>query len=644
VILSQLRQALLGRDLDVTSPRVLSRVTVGVLAAWIAMGGDLLGSCVYGADVLGRAGGEGRFVLFLSTVATLATLALLAFAYIRMIAQFPSGGGGYTAAKETIDERAAIVSGVALVVDAALNIAVSVVTCVRAAADAIGAERVPVPAISVALIVGLTLVNLRGVKESVTVLAPIVLLFVVSHLVVLGVGIVHRGDALPGVVAAVPSELRHSVAEHGAGGTLWKVLLAYALGGAIYPGLESVSNGVPVLREPKVRNARRTMILVAGVPAAVLAAIFVNYLLCDVRPEGTKTMNAVLFDRLAGDLGVSGSAARVALTTVPLLAEAVLLLMAAQTGFVFGPRILGVLATDRLVPRRLARFNGRLAPAPAILLISTIAILVTLASRAALEPLVIAFVISVFVTFSISQWAMLRHALGRRRAGAPAWRLDALVHATALVVCALILVATTLSRWRPSLVSYLLIGAATLFSLRIRRRYRAMAEAVGQLNETVVPAPPRETPVGIVVLFSQRSELPRVALKWLLAMPIELSEVVVAGVSLLNAEAAEGQEQLTAVEAERRRQLEALTAEAKAVGVRVTVTLRRGANVVETAAELVHELVARSRRPHLVIGFRAAAETAAIDAILREDDAVALQTRLSRDNIAMLVCSIPLDA
>jgi hypothetical protein len=127
-------------------------------------------------------------------------------------------------------------------------------------------------------------------------------------------------------------------------------------------------------------------------------------------------------------------------------------------------------------------------------------------------------------------------------------------------------------------------------------------------------------------------------------MPIELSEVVVAGVSLLNAEAAEGQEQLTAVEAERRRQLEALTAEAKAVGVRVTVTLRRGANVVETAAELVHELVARSRRPHLVIGFRAAAETAAIDAILREDDAVALQTRLSRDNIAMLVCSIPLDA
>src|SRR5436853_560671 len=104
MMFADFRQALFGKDVDVRDTRVLNRITVGVLGAWIAMGGDLLGSCVYGPDVLGRASRSARFVLLISTAATLGTLALLAFAYTRMIAQFPSGGGGYTAAKRTVDE------------------------------------------------------------------------------------------------------------------------------------------------------------------------------------------------------------------------------------------------------------------------------------------------------------------------------------------------------------------------------------------------------------------------------------------------------------------------------------------------------------------------------------------------------------
>src|SRR4051812_27710471 len=109
--LQQLRQSILGSDRDVYDPRVFERITVGVLAAWIAMGGDLLGSCVYGPDVLARSSTGNRSVLVLAGVATLLTLATLAYAYTRMVAHFPHGGGGYTAAKHVLSERPALVSG-----------------------------------------------------------------------------------------------------------------------------------------------------------------------------------------------------------------------------------------------------------------------------------------------------------------------------------------------------------------------------------------------------------------------------------------------------------------------------------------------------------------------------------------------------
>jgi amino acid transporter len=650
---ADIRQTLFGRDIDVRDARVLARITVGVIAAWIAMGGDLLGSCVYGPDVLGRAGGGARFILLIATAATLATLVLLAVAYSRMIAQFPHGGGGYTAAMHTVDTRLALVSGVALVFDAALNVSVSVVMCVSTASDSLPSTwHIPKLAIAIALIVLLTYLNLRGIQASIALLTPIVLLFVVSHVLVLVGAAAHRADALPSVVAAIPTEMKQSIADVGWGGTLWKLVVAYALGGSIYTGMESVSNGVPILRDPKVRSARRTMLLLVAIPGFIIAAILVDYLLYDVRPAGGKTMNALLFERFAGDLGHPGHALHFAVVTVPLLAEAVLLVQAGQTGFVDGPRILGALATDRLAPRRFSRLNSRLAPAPGILLVSATAIVTTLLTRAALEPLVIAFVVAVFTTFTISQWAMLRHALRRRRAEDRTWRVDAAVHGVCFILCGVILGGTIATRWKPSIVMLVLIGGATLFCLYIRRRYRAMTQAVAQLSEELSPVPAKaepsattDAPVAIVVLFGQRTaEFPQLALKWLEHMPIKLSEIVLAGVSLVDADAVEGTDHLRELERERRRRLDAAAEHARATGFKASVVMRRGADLIETAAELVMELVGGDPDRAMVVGFRAGAEASTIDPLLRDDDAVRLQTRLQREKIPMIVMSIPLDA
>jgi amino acid transporter len=653
-----LRDAVLGSNRDVADhQQVLGRVTVGVLAAWIAMGGDLLGSCVYGPDVLARSSSGHRAVFLIASIGTLVTLAVLAYAYIRMIAQFPDGGGGYTAAKHVVSQRTSLVSGVALVVDAAFNVAVSVATCVHAAGDAIpgGLGRAKLP-VAIGLVVLLTVLNLRGVKESVVVLVPIVLAFVTSHIVVLGLAIVERATALPGIVASAPAELQQLAAEKGSLGMAGALVAAYALGGAIYTGLESVSNGVPVLREPKVRSARRTMLLVAGIPGMLIAVILASYLLYDVAPESERTMNALLFERVAGR-GVGSSAWYPVLVTVPLAAEALLLVMAAQTGFVDGPRIIGALATDRFLPRRLTRLNGRLAPAPGILVVAVIALGATVLTGANLQRLISVFVLSVFVTFTISQWAMLRHAFRRR--AERGWRADALVHAVALFMC-LVIFAGSVWAWRVgALVTLGLIGGGVALALAVRSRYDAMAHAVRRAAEDaslpVVPRherPPdvstgdliaRDAPIALLVL-GERPDFARVALEWLSRMSNGIGGVVLGHVSLIDAEAVQGEERLRELERERRAKLERVAQDVRRAGLPVSVEMRRGADVVEASAELVTDVFRGRPRGSVVVGFRSNVDSRAVDALLRDDVALRLQDRLARENIPMIVASVPLDA
>lgn len=657
--LRSLRQALFGTDRDVYDPHLFHRITVGAVSAWIAMGGDLLGSCVYGPDVLARRSGSLRAVLLVSGAATVMTLGILALAYTRMVARFPHGGGGYTAAKHVVGERLALVSGVALVLDAAFNIGVSVITCVYAASDALPpafrAARLPV---ALLLIVVLTAVNLRGVKESVALLAPILVAFVGSHLLVLGLSAAYRVEALPGVLAAVPGEIGALARQEGSLGALGTMARAYALGGAIYTGLESISNGVPILREPKIPTARRTMVLLAGVPALLICAILLGYLLYDVRPESDKTLNAVLFEHVFAGLGAARPELHFWMVTLPLFSEAALLIVAAQTGFVDGPRILGALAADRFLPRRLTRLNGRLAPAPGILVIAVIALAATMIARGALEPLVAVFVLSVFVTFTISQWAMLRHAFDRRRDGDD-WRSDAALHGLALSLCAIILVGSIVTWWSEALFTLLLIALGVGLALSIQRRYRAMDEALQRAPEELTAAldppakaasrgpvpspPPRDAPIA-VLLLGERTELGVPALRWLAGVSFGLSGVVLASVSLLDAEAVQSEERLQEIEQQRRSRLERVSEDARELGLPVEIEMRRGADVLETATALVLELMNGRPAPSVVIGFRSALDSAAVDPLLRDDLAVRLQARLEREKIPMVVVSIPLDA
>jgi pimeloyl-ACP methyl ester carboxylesterase len=187
----------------------------------------------------------------------------------------------------------------------------------------------------------------------------------------------------------------------------------------------------------------------------------------------------------------------------------------------------------------------------------------------------------------------------------------------------------------------------------------AMAHAVERVRDQSAPpvVPPEQRPppasthdlishdsaIAVLVL-GERTDFARVALAWLARMPAGIGGVILASVALLDAEAVQGEERLRELEAERRLQLDRVAADVRRSGLPVAIEMRRGADVLETAAALVRDLLRGRPAQSIVVGFRSALDTAAVDPLLRDDVAVRLQARLQRDGIPMMVLSIPLDA
>jgi hypothetical protein len=159
----------------------------------------------------------------------------------------------------------------------------------------------------------------------------------------------------------------------------------------------------------------------------------------------------------------------------------------------------------------------------------------------------------------------------------------------------------------------------------------------------VPPPPARNAPIA-VLLLGERTEFGRVALQWFASIPSGIKGVVLASVSLLDAEAVQSEAHLQELEEQRRSRLERVSEDAQKLGLPVGIELRRGADVLETATALVVELMRNRPAPSVVVGFRSALDSSAVDPLLRDDLAVRLQARLEREKIPMIVVSIPLDA
>ena len=494
--LKRLREILLGRPKDIHDPEIFRNLSLIAFLAWVGLGADGLSSSCYGPEEAFLALGAHRHLALFLAGLTALTVFVISASYSQIIELFPSGGGGYVVSSHLLGAYAGLTSGCALVVDYMMTISISIAS----GADALfsflppGWVHAKLPT-EVATIVLLIFLNLRGVRESVMPMVPVFLAFLIMHMAMIGYALLADAGNLPSVIAATASETRKTVSEVGLFATVVILLRAFSLGGGTFTGIEAVSNGLQILREPRVNTGKRTMRYMSVSLAFTAAGLLVSFLLSGVGHESGRTLNASLFYRLTSSWVIGGADIGHVVVAFTLFSEAVLLFVAAQAGFLDGPRVLANMAVDYWLPVRFAHLSDHLVTQDGILVMGGSALLILLVTHGSVSTLVVLYSINVFLTFSLSQLGMVLH-WWRARSREPAWTRRLAINGFGLLLTTTILVATVALKFRSGgWVTLAITGAAIFLCLLIRRHYDWVHAAIRNLALTLgTPAVPAAAP------------------------------------------------------------------------------------------------------------------------------------------------------
>jgi amino acid transporter len=409
-ILDKAKKLILGEGKNVKDPRIFHKLSLIAFFAWVGLGADGLSSSNYGPQEAFLSLGDHRHLALYLAVLTAITVITISVSYSQIIELFPSGGGGYVVATKLLGPAFGLISGCALIVDYMLTISISLSSGVEAVLSFLPRSFFAYKLEFILLIsVLLILLNLRGVKESVAALTPIFILFFVSHAAIILYGIFTHLSATPTLFADTIRETRTGIQQLGFGTMAFILLRGYSLGAGTYTGIEAVSNGLQILRPPQVRTGRRTMAYMAASLAFTAGGLLVCYLLTNVQHVAGKTLNASLIETLIGTWKIGGFPLGVWLLGIILVSEGAILFVAAQAGFIDGPRVLGNMAIDSWVPNRFMHLSERLVVQNGILFMGVGSILILVFTRGSVQTLVVMYSINVFITFSLSQLGMCLH-------------------------------------------------------------------------------------------------------------------------------------------------------------------------------------------------------------------------------------------
>jgi amino acid transporter len=648
---ARLRSLLFGAPRNLFDPRIHQHMALVAFFAWVGLGSDGLSSSCYGPEEIFRQlGGHQHLALYL-VVAVVGTVFLISASYGHIIEQFPFGGGGYLVATKLLGSGPGVVSGCALVVDYVLTIAISVAAGCDAIFSFLPASAQAAKLLAEFGIVGwLILLNIRGVKESVLVLTPIFLAFIASHALLVGYGILRHGAEMGHLLSDTVQDTRQAVSGIGLAGVGLVLLRAFSLGGGTYTGIEAVSNGVGILREPRVENGKRTMLYMASSLAFTAGGILLCYLLNRVAFEPGKTLNASLWDTLTHGWGVGGVALGPAIVAFTLVSEGALLFVAAQTGFVDGPRTLAAMAVDEWVPKRFKNLSERLVTQNGVLGMGLAAAAVLAYTRGVVGLLVVMYSINVFLTFTLSQSGMARHWIRMRAEGRP-WRRRLTVNAVGAVVTGTILVITASLKFREGgWVTLVATGALIVLCVGVRRHYRHVRRMLASLDETLLNLPFTESrnsaelavegPTAIVLVESYGGLGVHTVLSVQRLFPRHFRNFVFVTAGLVDSAQFKGVDELGALEAKVRSDLVQYVTLAERMGVYAEYRYAVGTDLIQELEDLCTDLVKEFRRPVVFTGQLVFQRENLLTRTLHHETAFSIQRRLQFAGIQVIVMPI----
>jgi amino acid transporter len=642
----KIRHTIIGPPKSIKDPSLFHKLALIPLLAWIGLGADGLSSSSYGPEEAFKTLGQHTYLAVALALATAFTVFVISYAYSRIIEYFPSGGGGYIVATQTLGERAGVVSGSALLVDYVLTITVSIVSCGDAIFSffPISYQPYKIP-FEIAAVIVLVVLNLRGVKESVTFLAPIFLTFVVTHVVLLGYGIVMHIPDIGPLTQRLHSGFQTGLTTLGASGMLFLFLRAFSMGAGTYTGIEAVSNGLQILREPRVHNGKRTMAYMSTSLAVTAGGILLCYLLLDVRPVLGRTLNAVLAGQVFGSWQIGP-----VLALITIFSEGALLFVAAQTGFVDGPRVMANMAVDYWFPHRFASLSDRFTIQNGVLLMGGAAILLILYSHGSIATLVVMYSINVFLTFSLSELGMSRFFIKNRHTEAE-WKKHLPVHLTGLTLCLTILIVTALEKFKVGGWLTLLITAAVIgLCYLTRRHYMKVREGVREMDELLTnlptrgpvntaPADPGEmTAIQLVNGFNGFGI--HTMLSVIRSFPGLYKNFIFVSIAEVDVGSFKGSEAIEKLRASTGGYLEKYVDLARRLGFAADYRFDLGTDIVQTASNLCESVAKEFPRSAVFAGQAVFRQTGMIHRLLHNETAFAIQQELRWKGIMTIILPI----
>jgi amino acid transporter len=439
---------------------------------------DPLSSVAYASEeamlVLALAGaGALRFLTPISlAVATLLTVVVIS--YRQTIRAYPQGGGAFIVTHENLGVVPGVVAAAAILTDYVLTVAVSAAAGVAAITSAYPPLLERRVELALAFVVVLTVMNLRGTKESSRLFALPTYAFVATVFVMLISGFLQCAD---GVCPQAPSAGIDLEPELG-GITLFLILRAFASGSTALTGIEAVADGVQAFREPKARNAATTLGIMALISISMFLGISTLARLFDVR------MSEDLVDQygtVISQIGRTAFNGGVGFWILQVVTAGVLIL-AANTAYQDFPRLSAILARYRFMPRQFRNRGDRLVFSNGVFALALLAGLLLVAFDAQVSQLIQLYVVGVFTSFTLSQSGMVRHWLKTRERG---WARSAVINAIGAATTGVVLVIVAVVKFaHGAWIVMIAVPLLVAWMMGMRRHYLRVARHLGHLPPT----------------------------------------------------------------------------------------------------------------------------------------------------------------
>jgi amino acid transporter len=462
---------LLGKPLATSDERAEQ---IGPVAGIPIFGLDALSSAAYGPEaaltLLIPLGAAGVAYILPVSISIVVLLAIVYFSYRQTIAAYPGGGGSYTVASENLGTYPGLLAAAALMLDYILTAAVGISAGVGALVSAVPQLQPHTLRICLAILVIVTIVNLRGVREAGATFMIPTYAFLGSLLVAILIGVTKTvfaaGHPVPVVAPPVPA------AGVTAAVSLWLILQVFSNGCTAMTGVEAVSNGVKAFREPTVQNAQRTLTVIIGLLAVLLTGI--AYL---VRVYGIQ----------ATDPGLPGYQSVISMLVAAVVGRGifyyftigsvlVILSLSANTAFADFPRLCKVVSQDAFLPHSFGYRGRRLVYSQGIYVLAVLTGILLIVFGGVTDRLIPLFAIGAFLAFTMSQAGMVGHW---RRVKGRGWRHSMIVNGLGAVATGITLLVVVVAKFTSGAwVSVLLIAGMMSAMLWVRRHYNEVAEEV----------------------------------------------------------------------------------------------------------------------------------------------------------------------